>query len=247
MTIREFFTAHPRAAIAFSGGVDSAYLLWAAKESGADVTAYYVRSQFQPAFEYEDAVSMAELTGARMRVIRVDALADERVRANPADRCYFCKIHIMGAIRKAAAEDGYDLICDGTNASDDVSDRPGFKALQEYGIRSPLRECALTKTRIRELGWEAGLPVWNKPSYACLATRIPAGEEITEEKLRKTELAETRLFEMGFRDFRVRMRDGAALVQVNAAQYEEAVSRKNEIGTAIGELYTSVRIDDHTR
>ena len=247
MTIREFFTVHPRVAIAFSGGVDSTYLLYAAKEAGADVIAYYVRSQFQPAFEYEDAVKMAELTGAQMRVIGVDALEDERVRANPADRCYFCKIHIMGAIRRAAAEDGFDLICDGTNASDDVSDRPGFKALQEFGICSPLRECDLTKTRIRELAREAGLPVWNKPSYACLATRIPSGEEITEDKLRKTELAETALFEMGFRDFRVRMRGGAALVQVTAAQYGEAVSRKTGIENAIGELYTSVTIDEHTR
>ncbi len=247
MTLRVFFSAHPRAAIAFSGGVDSTYLLCAAKEAGADITAYYVRSQFQPAFEFEDAVKMAELTGAHMRVIEVDALADERVRDNPADRCYYCKIHIMGAIRKAAAEDGYDLICDGTNASDDVSDRPGFKALQEFGIRSPLRECELTKDRIRELAREAGLPVWNKPSYACLATRIPAGEEITEEKLRKTELAENGLFEMGFRDFRVRMRGTAALVQVNASQYKEALLRKKEIETAIGTLYTSVTIDDRTR
>ena len=247
MTIRDFFTVHPRAAIAFSGGVDSTFLLYAAKEAGADAAAIYVRSQFQPAFEYEDAVKMAERIGVQMRVIGVDALADERVRANPADRCYFCKINIMGAIRRAAAEDGYNLICDGTNASDDVSDRPGFKALQEFGIRSPLRECGLTKARIRELAKKAGLSVWNKPSYACLATRIPAGEVITEDKLRTTEAAETALFGMGFRDFRVRMRGGAALVQVTAAQHKEAVIREKEIEAAIGRLYTSVTIDDHTR
>ena len=120
----------------------------------------------------------------------------------------------MGAITEAAKADGYDIVCDGTNASDDADDRPGFKALGEYGIKSPLRECGLTKEDIRKASREAGLPTWNKPAYACLATRILTGEMITGEKLLVTEKAESILYDMGFRDFRVRMRGNNALVQI---------------------------------
>lgn len=247
MTIQEFFKVNNKVAVAFSGGVDSAYLLYAASAAGADVRAYYVNSQFQPAFELEDARKTAEKTGADMVVLELDALRDERVRANPSDRCYYCKMHIMGTICEAAAQDGYDMICDGTNASDDAGDRPGVKALKEFGIVSPLRECGLTKTMIRSLAKEAGLHVWNKPAYACLATRIPAGEEITEEKLKKTEEAETVLFERGFRDFRVRMRGSGALLQVRADQYEKALSELDEITAAIGSMYSSVILDENTR
>ena len=245
--IMAFFNTYNRAAIAFSGGVDSSYLLYAAKQAGADVTAYYVKSQFQPDFELADAETIAEQTCAEMKIIEVDVLADDIVCSNPPDRCYYCKQHIMAAICKAAAADGYTLICDGTNASDEVDDRPGFKALQEYGIRSPLRDCGLTKTAIRERAREAGLPVWNKPAYACLATRIPAGERITADKLERTEKAESALFEMGFRDFRVRMRGDAALVQIAAAQYGEAIEKADRIREAIGGMYSSVSIDDKTR
>ena len=247
MKLVDFFAKHPKIALAFSGGVYSSYLLYAAKKAGADVKAYYAKSDFQPEFEFEDAKRLAADLDADMEVIYLDVLADPVIVSNPADRCYTCKKHIMGAIMRGAAKDGYDLIVDGTNASDDLSDRPGVKALMELGVRSPLLEAGLTKDEIRRLSKEAGLFTWDKPAYACLATRILTGEELTFKKLKSVEACEAFMMDMGFRDFRVRMRDGAALVQVNAAQYEEAVSRKNEIGTAIGELYASVRIDDHTR
>ena len=144
MTIEEYFEINNKVAIAFSGGVDSAYLLYAAAKAGAEVKAYYVRSAFQPEFEFEDAKRMADMIGCRLMVIEADVLSDEKVASNPENRCYYCKQHIMSAITDAAAADGFDIICDGTNASDDADDRPGFKALGEYGIRSPLRE--LTKT-----------------------------------------------------------------------------------------------------
>ena len=123
-------------------------------------------------FEYNDAMRLAEQIGARVRVIEVDVLADERVRQNPSNRCYYCKQAIFGNILRAAAEDGYTLILDGTNASDDEGDRPGMKALKELQVRSPLRECGLTKDMIRQLSRQAGLFTWDKPAYACLATRI---------------------------------------------------------------------------
>lgn len=151
MTLTEFFKENKKAAIAFSGGVDSAYLLCAALKSGADVRAYYAKSAFQPQFELDDARRLAETLSADMRVLTLDVLADEAVAANPADRCYHCKRRIFSAIAAAAADDGYTLLLDGTNASDDAGDRPGMRALRELSVRSPLRECGLTKPEIRRL------------------------------------------------------------------------------------------------
>ncbi len=247
MTIEEFFEVNRKLAIAFSGGVDSAYLLYAAVKAGADVKAYYMKSAFQPEFEFEDAKAVAGMVGCPLRVINADVLSDEKVTANPGNRCYYCKQHIMSSIIKAAADDGYDIVCDGTNASDDADDRPGFKALAEYGIMSPLRACGLTKQDIRKASKEAGLPTWNKPAYACLATRILTGEKITEEKLAITENAESILFDMGFRDFRVRMRGNNALCQFTSDQLAEAFRREGEIKGALSELYDEVNIDGSPR
>ncbi len=247
MTLQEFFRDNPKIAVAFSGGVDSTYLLWAAVRAGAQVKAYYVRSAFQPRFEYEDALRAAEETGADMRVLTLDVLADPRVRANPSDRCYYCKQAIFGEILRAAAEDGFLLLLDGTNASDDAGDRPGMRALKELKVRSPLRECGLTKTEIRRLSREAGLFTWDKPAYACLATRIPAGEEITAEKLARTETAEGYLASLGFRDFRVRLLDGCARIQVKPDQLELLVKRREEIASELGKEYRAVLLDLTTR
>ena len=177
--LQAFFTNNPKIALAFSGGVDSAYLLYAAKTFGADVKAYYVKTPFQPEFEYEDALRLAEQLGADMVTIHLDVLSDSAITENPKNRCYFCKKRIFTAILKQAKVDGYSLIIDGTNASDDASDRPGMVALQELSVRSPLRECCLTKEEIRRLSKEAGLFTHDKPAYACLATRIPTGTAIT--------------------------------------------------------------------
>ena len=247
MGTKDFFEKNSKIAIAFSGGVDSAYLLAEAVGSGADVKAYYVKSQFQPEFEREDARRLAKAVGADLTEIEADVLSCEKVVSNPHDRCYHCKQLIMGAILRAARADGYETVCDGTNASDDVSDRPGFRALGELGVRSPLRECGITKDEIRLRARELGLDVWDKPAYACLATRIGAGERITAEKLRITEEAESRLFDMGFRDFRVRMRGNDALVQIAADQHADAVRRSEELRAAIGDLYGDVRIDPAPR
>ena len=247
MKLEEFFEVNKKIAVACSGGVDSTYLIYAAVKAGADVKAYYVKSVFQPEFEFEDAVKMAEMIGCTLSVIEADVLSDEKVAANPHDRCYYCKQHIMSAITEAAGADGYEFICDGTNASDDADDRPGFRALKEYGIRSPLRECGLTKADIRRESKKAGLPTWNKPAYACLATRILTDETITKEKLCITEKAENILYGMGFRDFRVRMRGNNALVQIEETQHAEALAREGEIRKALSYLYDEVKIDESPR
>ena len=157
MNLNEFFQAHPKAALAFSGGVDSAYLLCAAVRQGADVRPYFVKSAFQPDFELEDARRLTGQLGVELTVLHVDILAEPCVAANPPERCYYCKRAIFSAILQAARQDGFVLLLDGTNASDPESSRPGMRALRELEVRSPLRECGLTKREVRRLSQEAGL------------------------------------------------------------------------------------------
>ena len=229
MELKEFFWENPKVAVAFSGGVDSSYLLYAAKQYAKEVRAYYVSAEFQPRFEYEDAMRLAKEIGAQVSVIKLSALAVPGVAENPANRCYYCKQGIFGAIWRAAKEDGFSVLLDGTNASDDAGDRPGMKALAELSVRSPLRECGLTKAQIRELSKEAGLFTWDKPAYACLATRIPPGEVITKEKLARTEAAEGFLFSLGFKNFRVRSKEGHARIQLPEAQWGLLMQHRAEI------------------
>lgn len=247
MDLSGFFAEHPKAALAFSGGVDSAYLLYAAKAAGADVRAYYVNSAFQPRFELADAKRLCGELSADLTVLTADVLACGAVRENPTDRCYHCKKNLFTTIAAAAAADGYGMLIDGTNASDEEGDRPGMRALRELSVRSPLRECGLTKGEIRRLSEEAGLFTWEKPAYACLATRIPAGEEITAEKLRSTEAAEDYLFSLGFRDFRVRRFGGAARLQFPARQLAEAIEKREEIVGELKQYYQAVLLDMEAR
>ena len=247
MTLQEFFTEHPKAAMGFSGGVDSSYLLWAAVNAGADIAPYYIQTAFQPAFELEDAKRLCEQIGVKLNVIQLDALADPRVAANPANRCYYCKVGLFGALRARAKADGYDLLLDGTNASDDAGDRPGMKALREMEVRSPLRECGLTKAMIRQESRKAGLFTWDKPAYACLATRVPTGRTITPELLRRVEGAETALFALGFTDFRVRLYDDAARLQLPEGQLAKAVEQRQAIRQALAPWFDIVLLDTQTR
>ena len=247
MTLQEFFTEHPKAALGFSGGVDSSYLLWAAVNAGADIAPYYIQTAFQPAFELVDAKRLCEQIGVKLNVIQLDALADPRVAANPANRCYYCKVGLFGALRARAKADGYDLLLDGTNASDDAGDRPGMKALREMEVRSPLRECGLTKAMIRQESRKAGLFTWDKPAYACLATRVPTGRTITPELLRRVEGAETALFALGFTDFRVRLYDEAARLQLPEGQLAKAVEQRQAIRQALAPWFDIVLLDTQTR
>ena len=170
-------------------------------------------------------------------------LADAQVAANPANRCYHCKKRIFSAILQQAARDGFTVIMDGTNASDDADDRPGMRALQELSVRSPLRECGLTKDEIRRLSHEAGLFTWDKPAYACLATRIPAGTAITPVALEATEKAETYLTSLGLQDLRVRMMGTTAKIQVPAGQMDRVLRHRAMIVQTLKQWYTSVLLD----
>ena len=248
MTLQAFFQANPRAALAFSGGVDSAYLLWAGRHWGCDLTAYYVRTAFQPEFEYEDARRLAEEVGVPLRVVEADILSVPLAAANGPDRCYHCKKKLFGLLLwEAARRDGHTLLLDGTNASDDAGDRPGLRALRELEVRSPLRECGLTKAEIRAQSKKAGLFTWNKPAYACLATRIPTGTAITAGDLERVEAAEGALFALGFTDFRVRLLSGAARIQLPADQWDRASEQREAIRKALSPRFDAVLLDLETR
>ena len=247
MNLEEFFSKHPIVAVAFSGGVDSAYLLYMACKYAQKTKAYYVKSAFQPQFELDDAERLAKELQADMTIIRLDVLADEQVRMNPPNRCYFCKKRIFSAIRERAQQDGFQVLLDGTNASDDAGDRPGMVALQELAVMSPLRLCGLTKTEIRKLSKEAGLFTWDKPSYACLATRIPSGQAIDERLLQRTEKAESFLASLGFRDFRVRTLGEQAKLQVQSSQLPLLMQFRKQVIDELKKDYKSVLLDLEAR
>lgn len=247
MDLTDFFTEHPKAAIAFSGGTDSAYLLYEALRCGADVRPYYVHTVFQPRFEFEDAKRIAGLLSAPLTVLELDILQNECIVANPPDRCYHCKMAMMSAILQAAQKDGYAVLLDGTNASDSEEDRPGMRALVELQILSPLRLCGLTKDQIRALSKEAGLFTWDKPAYACLATRAAPGRMFTKEALARTEDAEDYLYDLGFRNFRVRDYADGALIQVSAEQLQMVLDRRKDILESLKPAYDRVWLDLDTR
>lgn len=243
MTLEQFFKTVPKAAAAFSGGTDSAFLLWAAKKYGCDIQAYYIKTVFQPDFELEDAERLADELGIPMQVISLDILSVPEAAANGPKRCYYCKSALFTKLREQAKKDGYSVLLDGTNASDDADDRPGMQALRELKVQSPLRECGITKAMVRRLSREAGLFTWEKPAYACLATRIPTGTAITEEALGRAAQAESALMEMGFRDFRVRLTQEGARLQLTGGQMLLAVEKRNEIMKALKPLFRTVSLD----
>ena len=221
MTLAEYFSSHPRAALAFSGGVDSAYLLWAGKHYGCDLTAYYVHTAFQPEFEFRDAQRLAEEVGVPMVVVEADILSVPLAAANGPDRCYHCKRALFTKLWEHARRDGHTLLLDGTNASDDAGDRPGMKALRELAV--------------------------DKPAYACLATRVPTGRTITKGDLERVEKAEDALFALGFTDFRVRLLADAARIQLPADQWDRAVGLRKEILAALKPWFSEITLDLETR
>ncbi len=176
-----------RYGLAFSGGCDSACLLAEMLDAGADVKAYLVKTAFQADFELEDARMVAESLGTDFEVVEADILAADDVCANPPDRCYRCKRFIFGAILERMARDGRTVLVDGTNATDDPARRPGFRALEELGVVSPLRAAGWTKEDVRERSRERGLLTADKPNFSCFATKVPADERITSAALARAE------------------------------------------------------------
>jgi pyridinium-3,5-biscarboxylic acid mononucleotide sulfurtransferase len=202
--------------VAFSGGVDSSLLLKVAKDIlGDNVLAVTADSPTMPSHERGDALAMAEEMGAEHLVIDSGEMGIAEFVKNPPNKCYICKAHRYGTIAKLAAERGFNFVADGENADDADDYRPGSKAAAELGIRSPLKECGLSKADVRVLSKELGLKTWTKAAYACLASRIPYGHEITEEKLRQVDLAEEFIRRVtNCKQVRVRHYDDTARVEV---------------------------------
>lgn len=202
-------------AVAFSGGVDSGFLLAAAQEAlGEKLLAVTAAPVFVPQRELREAAEFCEQRGIRQTVIPAETLDLRPVLHNPPDRCYHCKKLLFSGILQVAAENGMACVAEGSN-TDDLGDyRPGMRAIRELGILSPLREAGLSKAEIRALSKELGLPAWNKPSFACLASRFVYGEQITEEKLRCVERSEDFLAALGFRQYRVRIHGNLARIEL---------------------------------
>jgi pyridinium-3,5-biscarboxylic acid mononucleotide sulfurtransferase len=211
--------------VAFSGGVDSAYLAWAAtqvlgRERALCITA---DSPSYPDHHRQLARSLARDFALRHEMIQTAELERPDYRANPVNRCYYCKHELYTTLTSIAAERGMSTIVDGANADDRGDYRPGRQAAREFGVRSPLDEMDLTKAAIRELSRRAGLPTWDEPASACLSSRIPYHSEVTGEKLQMIERAERAVRELGFRVCRVRHHDDLARVEIGADELPRAL------------------------
>lgn len=208
--------------VAFSGGVDSSFLLHRAHSlKKLEYIGVTIRTPYIPAVEIEEAADFAKTYGINHRII--DFAFPESVRYNPVERCYTCKKSLFTGLLSFADENGFKYVLDGTNADDIGSFRPGLKALKELEIRSPLLESGLTKQDIREMSHKQGLPFWDKPAMACLLTRVPYNTEITEGMLRMIEQAEHYLFEIGYPGTRVRIHGDLARIECLPGYMEKMV------------------------
>lgn len=217
-------------AVAFSGGVDSTFLLKAAREAlGNKAIAVTACPCSFTERELKETEDFCQANGIHQEVLKINEFEIEGFRENPPERCYICKKAIFNKVREAARKNGIETVAEGSNMDDNGDYRPGMRAIRELKVRSPLQEAELYKAEIRELSKELNLPTWNKPSFACLASRFPYGEIITEEKLRMVEKAEQFLMELGFRQFRVRIHGEMARIEVlpdDIAHVTEEENRK---------------------
>lgn len=215
------------AVVAFSGGVDSSFLTQTVYSVLGDRSiAVIAQSPSFPRWEFEEAVSLARTIGIRHEVIQTDELSNPNYSQNPKDRCYYCKKTLFKDIQHIANREGMGTVIEGSNYDDRRDYRPGMKAVRELGIRSPLQEAELTKSEIRQLSHQNGLPTWDKPSYACLASRFPYNTEINPEKLEQVERAEELLREMSFRYFRVRHHGDTARIEVAEDDIETLAAKE---------------------
>ncbi|MEG0074689.1 MAG: ATP-dependent sacrificial sulfur transferase LarE [Eubacterium sp.] len=221
MVLKEIINQYKKPCIAFSGGVDSTLLLQVTVDVvGNAVVPITVNGSMMPRSEFEDAKELSESFGARLEIINFDVFAQTEFVENDPERCYYCKKNIFTQIKKRAETLGCDVIFDGSNLDDQSDDRPGLKALCEMEILSPLTMAKLTKQEIRELSKKRGLSTAEKPSMACLATRIPSGEKITPKKLRMIETGEECLKELGLQQYRLRSINGTAKIECLPSDFE---------------------------
>ena len=224
-------------AVAYSAGVDSTFLLAAAHEAlGENVLALTAVTAAIPRREVREATEFTAARGVRHALVEVDALSVPAFRDNTPDRCYHCKKHIFSTLWARARAEGIELLAEGSNLDDDHDYRPGHRAIRELGVLSPLREAGLTKAEIRALSERLGLDTAAKPSFACLASRVPYGEGITAEKLRRIDDAEEVLRGLGFGQYRVRSHGDLARIEVPETELERLFFLRREVRAALTDL-----------
>ena len=224
-------------AIAYSSGVDSTFLLKTAHDIlGDKAIAVTVRSCLMPKNEISEAEAFCKKEGIRHIIVDFDPFSVDGFSKNPENRCYICKRSLLSDVKKIAEENGAKYVCEGSNTDDEGDYRPGKKAVLELGVKSPLLEAGLTKNDIRILSREKGLKTWNKPSFACLASRFVYGETITKDGLSRVEKAEKLLFDLGFEQYRVRVHGNIARIEVEKDSFEKLIDNADNINTYLKEL-----------
>lgn len=218
----EYLRSLNSVAVAFSSGVDSTFLLKAAKEAlGDQIIAVTAQSCSFPQRELKEAIAFCEKEGIRHFICKSEELEIEGFAQNPKNRCYLCKKELFEKIKKLAAEQGIENIIEGSNMDDNGDYRPGLQAVAELEVKSPLRHCNLNKNEIRLLSKKLGLPTWEKQSFACLSSRFVYGETITEEKLGMVDKAEQLLLDLGFHQVRVRIHGMMARIEIDPAEFDK--------------------------